>query len=437
MSIKTRRFLFYSLVCIFILVGTFLVLNSGGYRLDLKSFQLEATGGIYISSTPTKSLIELDGKKIKNEAGLLQRGTLIDNLLPGEYLLSVQLDNHSAWQSNVEVESGTVSVFDSIILIPELEPTQLSDSLAREIVASGGHLAVEAGGGVSINDALVYGHEIIALSESGTLLTQSTVSNNYYLANAFEPEDNLNLTLIFNNLKAEKLGLPGAVDIKRIAFYPYNDRRFIASTEQAIYIFDIDRLTIEQIALGVSDFFIQGQNAVAWIEDQQLKIFNLPLRTTNVVIDLTSQSIEDSSVQQLHDSSLGWFALNESGDLNLWTQSDAPEAIDTNVKMFALSPNQESIAVLKNDGTLYAYNFVDEEHTSIDTSGLISEFVWFNDSMHLFVLKGNTLIFDDISSDDLENSLVMGNDVTSFSYPGENTIVFSSQSGIWEKILID
>ena len=437
MSIKTRRFLFYSLVCIFILLGTFLVLNSRGYRLDFKNFQLEATGGIYLSSTPTKTLIELDGEKIKNEAGLLQQGTLIDNLLPGEYVLSVQLDNHSSWKSSIEVESGTVSVFDSIILVPEIEPLQISDSLADRIVASGEHLGVEAGGGVSINGTLVYGHEIVALSDSGTILTRSTVTSNYYLANAFKPDENLNLSLIFNNLKSEKLGLPGAIDIKEVTFYPYNDQRFIASTQQAIYIFDINRLTIEQIALGVSDFFVQGQNSVAWIEDNQLKTFNLPLRTTTVALDLASQGITDISLEQLHDTSLGWFALNKAGDLSLWTQSNAPEVIDTNVKTFALSPNEENIAVLKNDGTLYAYNFEEEERTSIDSSTSINEMVWFNDSMHLFILKGNSLIFDDISSANLENGITIGADIKSFSYTGDDTIIFSNQSGVWERILID
>ena len=245
------------------------------------------------------------------------------------------------------------------------------------------------------------------------------------------------MSLIFNNLKTEKLGLPGAIDIKEVTFYPYNDQRFIASTQQAIYIFDINRLTIEQIALGVSDFFVQGQNSVAWLEDNQLKTFNLPLRTTTVALDLASQGITDISLEQLHDTSLGWFALNKAGDLSLWTQSNAPEVIDTNVKTFALSPNEENIAVLKNDGTLYAYNFEEEERTSIDSSTSINEMVWFNDSMHLFILKGSSLIFDDISSANLENGITIGTDIKSFSYTGNDTVIFSNQSGVWERILID
>ena len=434
MSIKTRRFLFYSLVLLFILLGTFLVFNSRGYRLDWKNFQVEATGAIYVSSTPSKAQIELDGEKVKNESGILQEGTLIDNLLPGEYTLSIALDGYSSWEKSVEVESGSVRVFDSVILVPETEPLQLGDSLADRIVSAGKHLAVEGGGGVSLDGTLVSGHKIIALSDSGTLLTKSTATDNYYLANAFKPNENLNLTLVFNNLKIQKLDLPGAVDIKKVLPYPYNDHRFVVATNQALYLLDVDKLTLEQIAIGVNDFFIEGQNNIAWVKEGQVKLFNLPLRSETVALELGANN---GPLRDLKDVSSTWLALNESGELVSLNSKSDPETIGSSVKSFSLSPKEEDIAILKQNGSLSIYNLESKISVDIDSSGVTTDTAWFKDAVHIFLLKGSTLIFAEVSNAHLENSVVLAKDVQSFSYSGGDTVSFSNSQGVFERVVID
>ena len=399
---------------------------------------MEATGGIYISSNPAKIQIELDGEKIKNEAGILQRGTLIDNLLPREYSLNVKFDGYSPWEKNVKVKSGTVSVFDSIILVPEIEPAQISESSPRKIVSSGKHLAVEAGGGVSLDETLVFGHEIVILTDSGTLLTKSTATDNYYLANAFEPDDNLNLTLMFNNLKSEKLSLPGAVDIKKALPYPYNDRRFIVATNQALYVLDVDKQTIEQITLGINDFFIQDQNSIAWIEDQEIKMFNLPLKSETVALDLNSIEVEGSSLKEVRNTPYGWLTLNTNDELVIWNRDNVSEVLATGVQSFLLSPNGEHVAVLGKNDSLVVYNFENEETSeSLDIATSVRDFAWFKDSTHIILLKGETLIFAEVSETGPGNNVTLAEGVSSFSYPGGDTVNFSNASGVWEKIITD
>ncbi len=436
MSIKTRRFLFYSLVILFLFLGTFLTFNSRGLRIDWKTFQVEATGGIYVSSTPTKTQIELDGEEVKNETGILQKGTLIDNLLPGSYVIDVNLEGYSSWKKEVEVKSGTVKVFDSIVLIPKIEPLNISNLIARRVVAVGKHFAIESNTGVNLNEAQAFGHEIVALSESGTLVTKSATTNNYYLANAFKPNENLNLTLTFNNLKGEKLNLPGAVSIKKLLPYPYSDQRFVIATDQAIYILSVDKLTIDQVALGPNDFFIQGRNGIAWVEDQKIKMFNLPLRTETIAWDLSSVDI-GLDIEELKNTVSGWLVLETNGRLVLLTESSAPKIIDAFVKGFTLSPDEESIAVLRSDNSLFVHNLASGESMDVDKSGSIKDFAWFKDSAHVFLLRGESLLFADLNSTELENVVVLGENVNGFSYPGQDTISFINNSGVWERVVID
>ncbi|MEX2054318.1 MAG: hypothetical protein WD883_02150 [Candidatus Colwellbacteria bacterium] len=432
MSIKTRRLLFYSFVFLFLIIGTVLVLNSRGYHLDWKTLQIKATGGIYINSTPTKAQIFIEDESIKNQTGLLQRGTLIDSLASDGYRIRVENQGYSTWEKIVPVQPGTVSVFDAIVLIPDEEPGLVATSTARVMAASGRHLALETGGGVSLNGDTVFGHEIISITESGSLLTRSTATGNYYLANAFEPDENLNLTLTFNNLKDELLGLPGAVEIKKILPYPYNDRRFIVSTERAIYLLDTERPSIEQIALGVSDFYIQGQNSVAWVEDSSIKLFNLPLRTNNLAVNLGELSTD--GITDIKNTSGGWLVLDSSGRLLLYSGSEAPQVLANEVIDFKLSPNGEYIAAVRTSGPMLVYDFLEEVAIEISTPSPAQQSAWFKDSAHLLVLAGDNLIFTEISAISPLNQVVLSRGVYSFAYTPQATFVqFSTPHGIFQK----
>lgn len=434
MSIKTRRFLFYSLVIFFLVIGSFLVLNSRGYRIDWKTFQVEATGGIYVSSIPTKTEITLDGEGIKNQTGILQQGTLIDDLLPGKYNLSISLPGYSSWQKSVSVESGTVAVFDSIVLVPDIEATELTQETGNKIVAAGKHMAVESPSGVTLNGTQVFGHQIVALSESGTLITKSITTDNYYLANAFDPAENLNLTLTFNNLKGEKLGLVGAVDIKKVLPYPYTDRRFVIATNQALYLLDVEKLSIEQIVTEVNNFFLQGTNNIVWVKDNQIKSFSLPLRTETLALDLANLGVESSFVDLVH-TSLGWLGITPGGELVL-LEANQSSPLDFGVKQITLSPDGENVAILGHNGSVSVYNLIDREEIQIDVSGLVRDLAWFKDSVHLLLLRGDKLIFADMMGVGSNNEVVLAEGVQAFSYAKNSAVIFSNISGIWSRILI-
>jgi len=205
------------------------------------------------------------------------------------------------------------------------------------------------------------------------------------------------------------LDLPGAVDIKKVLPYPYNDHRFVVATNQALYLLDVDKLTLEQIAMGVNDFFIEGQNNIAWVKEGQVKLFNLPLRSETVALELGA---DNGPLRDLKDVSSTWLALNESGEFVSLNLKSDPETIGSSVKSFSLSPKEEDIAILKQNGSLSIYNLESKISVDIDSSGVTTDTAWFKDAVHIFLLKGSTLIFAEVSNAHLENSVVLAKDVS-------------------------
>src|SRR3989344_8596314 len=102
MTVKTRRILFYVLFFLFIVFGSALSAYSLGIKLDFRTLSLSGTGGIYLKSEPPDAYIFLDGKQVENQDGLLQSGTLIDNLVENFYHVTVTKNGYFDWEKEVK-----------------------------------------------------------------------------------------------------------------------------------------------------------------------------------------------------------------------------------------------------------------------------------------------------------------------------------------------
>lgn len=119
MTLKTRRILFYSLILIFLVLGTAVVFYAQGWRLDWKNLTPVQVGGIYIRTRPPQAQLFLDGKEIKNKSGLLfPSGTLISNLFPKSYRLTIVADGFQPLERNIVVKPTLVTAAENIVLVP-------------------------------------------------------------------------------------------------------------------------------------------------------------------------------------------------------------------------------------------------------------------------------------------------------------------------------
>ena len=299
MTLKTRRTIFYFLVLLFVIAATLVIFYSMGFRIDFKNFAVTETGGIYVRSNPSDIGIVLDGKQIKNRSGILNSGTLIDDLSPGIYALNIDFDGYASWQKDVKVLPGIVSVFDSIVLISNDGREKLMDAV-HEFRFANGLLVTRTQDTIEFDGIPITGDKIIDFTDGGNVITQDIASENYYLSNISDLESSLNLTMMFNNLKETRLDLHGAVSIVEIAPYPFDDSRFVVMTARALYVLNTDDLEIEQIGEQTNDFFV-ANDEVFWVNDEGLWSYGLVLGNKSLIDNSFTKSDDIRKVDASDD----------------------------------------------------------------------------------------------------------------------------------------
>ena len=136
MTLRTRRRMFYTLVLLFFIIGGAVVLFAEGWRLDFFSWQFEKIGGIYIRSFPQNADISLNGKSVRNQSGFLTTGTLISDLLPRTYLVSLSAPGYQIWHESASVLPSFVTQFKYAVLVPEAPSAAASSSVKQLLLAT-------------------------------------------------------------------------------------------------------------------------------------------------------------------------------------------------------------------------------------------------------------------------------------------------------------
>lgn len=108
---KTRRFIFYTFLILFIILAYIVILYSQGYSFDWRKKSLVVTGAFYFKSYPKEADIyinnEYQGKTNK----------FIKRLLPEEYSVKIFKPGYYEWQKALKVESKLVTEAKNILLI--------------------------------------------------------------------------------------------------------------------------------------------------------------------------------------------------------------------------------------------------------------------------------------------------------------------------------
>jgi hypothetical protein len=111
MTKKTRRFIFYIFVAIFIIMVPVIIFYALGYTFDFEKKTIVATGGIYLKSDPAKAEIYINDKL----KGITTQ--LIKRLNPKIYEIKVIKENFHIWQKDLTVQPNLVTKAN-IILLP-------------------------------------------------------------------------------------------------------------------------------------------------------------------------------------------------------------------------------------------------------------------------------------------------------------------------------
>jgi len=431
MTLRIRRIIFYSFVFSFLIVGFVVVSYSQGWRINIKNcktesqphnkvlllFQglkdcgiaLQKIGAIFIETKPKGVVIKINDKIFEDKSGLIQSGTLINNLLPKTYHLKIEKDGYLPWIKNAVVESGLVTEFPFIVLIPqEIKKNSLTfsktinnfwlNSQQKIVFKSNDHLYFYTGPLEREQNFLVLtnklkGNEFVAWSEDNNkIIVRDSKNQMYYLYELNNLSKAININAAFNNFK--KTG------VVEVIFYPLESNRLIVKDKNNfLYILDFNRLQLENLikepVIGWTIkspnlYYIKAQtnaeinkaqtnadytqtnaevnkaqtNAEKGLRESAfspresayiLVSFNLITKTENFTIELPSQLI-NQQISEINVSGNKIAILNPEGSLYIFSQTTKEfNQIAHSAEKFVFSPDNKKIAFLDKDGKLNIY----------------------------------------------------------------------------------
>lgn len=132
MTLKVRRILSLIFILLFLIITPAIILYAAGFRLSKNGFFIQKTGMFIIDSRPRGAKIFLNGKAQKtlinslfNKNNFITTPAKIKNLLPGEYNLSLELNDYWSWQKKLTISPGTSTFAEDIYLFKNDLPVQI------------------------------------------------------------------------------------------------------------------------------------------------------------------------------------------------------------------------------------------------------------------------------------------------------------------------
>lgn len=426
MSKKTRRLIFYSFVFLFVIAGLAVVFYCQGWRVNTRncsivqffncSIKIQRTGAVFIQTNPKGVIIKIGKEIFGDKSGLMQNGTLVGELLPGNYKVEIEKNNYLAWAKNIAIESGLVTEISKIVLIPQniqKNPVPLAKSPDNFWINSDGKIVFENNANLyyqSQNSQAIKlrGDKFIVWNDDNNkIITADSKNQTYYLYKLGDLSQALNINAALNNLQK--------ITIKDIKFHPLDSNRLIIlGKNNIIYILDPNQLKLENIIKNpVLIWTIKSPNIYYTKQtiNQELKTksyvltsFNLVSKTENFSFELPDQLI-NQSFSEISVSADKIVLLTNTGNLYLFNQQNqAFKQIANSAENFVFSPDSKKIAFWDMDGKLNVYFAEDYQKGIIKKAGDIISFsfylkadnktikdvFWHQDSFHLLTDYLNT-----------------------------------------------
>lgn len=292
LSLKKRRFYFYTLLAIFFIIIPIITLYTSGYRIG-KGFHLVETGGIYIYSPEAGADIYVDNKK-KKTTNIFQKELFLQDLKPGTYVVYITKDGFWPWAKEVEVEERKVTTTIAFLVPKEpkgevIPRILVSDpALSTTTPTTGGKLNPEYMDVVT----LFQKHEaekrrIFALAEKVALATSSPENTQeIFLATRGRVGLWQDDTRVIATWQKDEKSLPNyfcrdkicentvivfnsVAPIKDIDFYPGREDVVLIAVQNGIYVIEIDARkyqNFQPVYKGVDPYFVLSGNTL-YIKD--------------------------------------------------------------------------------------------------------------------------------------------------------------------------
>jgi len=439
---KIRKKLFWLMVFLFVVAGTYFVIYSFGYRLDTKNWEITQTGGLNVKTSPKVTEIILDSEKINKKAGLFSNEIFLQGLIPGSHNLEVSKEGYFTWNKNITIEPKMVVNFINIILLPKnpLKETIYNATTSEEIInilplegsdeilletkeknKVGTYQVLKIFNKNNPNISEIYKKKITS-SDNLNLINNLIIDKGHYshfLINYYDrslgkqafylwEKSNPEQTIDFSKVLGEYFSNQPV----KILFHPFEYNKVFVSTAKKIAILDLDKKEINYLsATNPLDFNINN-NSLFWIDKVGgLYSYNLILKT---ITPLAILEEDDLTVEKMNISSNSENILIflKNGKIILAQTSGSLKEIEKDIKNPVFSPDNKKIAYISGDSIkVYFLNDLTGDISKkageilkiLTVNGVVSDLIWFKDSLRLMARSNNNLFFGEIDDRDKIN----------------------------------
>ncbi len=448
MTKSAKLILFIFSVIVFLVLAPVLVLYNMGYRYDWATESLQKTGGLFLSSTPARATILLDGAK----QGPTTNGYL-SSLTPKIYTAKIELSGYLPWEKTLKIYPQIVTTANAVLVPQHIAQTALfatPAAIANFFVSPNRNDVVytaTAGSTESINlfdltaktATPLYAGNIgvknITFDATQTKLLVSfqtpTTANNWMVINTldgsvanittdlgllgvaptsvqqinFDPADN-NTVLVALPTSVANTGTAGNATATAVDVMAINYQKISTDTANGTDIAPASATAYMTPLLTNITRYVTAPHSIYFITaHQQLKQLNLLNHTTTAIADVSNLQLSGpvniktngNNVLLENQGKLYWIAGNPS-DGNL-----AKTVIATGVNYFSFSPDGEKVAAVTNTKTIVYYlttttnqPFKQAYDITLVTNDSPKDVFWYPDSENLFLVYPDKIMFSDI-----------------------------------------
>lgn len=381
-SKRTRMGLFFIALLLFLVGGTLVSFYSVGWRIDFRTLAVAKTGAMFFETSPRGVTIDINGARYADRSNFFQNGTLILNLIPGEYQIEIKKTGYSSWAKTLTVLPEIVTEAVNVLLIPE-KPSVASTSLKD-----------------------VKGKLIETSQRGGELLslTHDVKGGMYYLyrLDTSLSQSAKNVTSEFRKFVPDR--------ILAAMFMPGARNQLLIETNGGIYSFDPLSPSKPEVIL---DFAPSSWKAtpskIFYFASSAIYSVDMNGGAPVLVFSTSSLSVSDLAISR-SESKIAF----TDGDGALYfiflstpIEARVPVKLSSYARDFAFSPQNDILAFLKEHDSIGLYFTEDIERGLRQKKGdsivfspspgrEISKIAWYDNSAHLFLFSqsksGNTTI---------------------------------------------
>ncbi|OHA62076.1 MAG: hypothetical protein A2117_00340 [Candidatus Wildermuthbacteria bacterium GWA2_46_15] len=365
MTKRTRTFLFFACSIAFLIVTPTVLLYNQGYRLDLSTAQITKTGAFYFGVSPRGSDVFINGQ-LKKRTDFFFGSALIEELLPGNYLVEIKKEGYFPWKKNLEVKAMAVTEENDVVLFPEKTDFQIfAKGVERFFPSPSGKKALlqkkdSQGQYLTLFDFLgqnnvekVFVREKDLYKKNGTVffldLQWSTDSQKILMRYAINEQEKIFWADTQQN-PASPVALDFLKDFEKVDFSPDspNGRKFLGLKEQTLFSGDLDSKRTTEILNHVLAFgSLEGKIYLLENSGFVFRIDNLAAAEKQKLNDVPL-AIKDEVSYGLELSPSGLFLREADSLFFLDEKTKSFVEISESIRDFKISPDEEKLAYFNN-----------------------------------------------------------------------------------------